>query len=136
MPPPSLIPSNMLVTAFPHGRRQISIRHQEVQDRKAARTAAAKTMVLAEMSVVDLLSKGLHTALPAGFIVARTNIEFGAQHRRRLIVAGKFDRSAIMIAAATAAKKHQARYDCTWGEAMSASLRAAWTVARMAMRAV
>ncbi|NEU15185.1 hypothetical protein G3T14_24520 [Methylobacterium sp. BTF04] len=40
-----------------------------------------------------------------------------------------------MIAAAAAAKRHQVRYGSTWREAMSVSLSAAWTVARMVMRA-
>ena len=40
-----------------------------------------------------------------------------------------------MAAACAAAKKHQARYGSTRAEAISVSLRAAWTVAKMAQRA-
>lgn len=73
--------------------------------------------------------------LPAGFLSARGLIECYVRTRRPLVVAGKFDRAAIMAHAAAAAKQHQARTGSTWGEAMSVSLKAAWQVARAVHRA-
>jgi hypothetical protein len=75
------------------------------------------------------------TAIPAGLLAARGLIECFSRTRRPLVVAGKFDRAAIMVHAAAAAKAHQGRTGCTWGEAMSVSLKAAWQVAKTAHRA-
>jgi hypothetical protein len=74
--------------------------------------------------------------LPAGFLAARTRVEFTARTRGPLVVAGQFHRSAIMAAAAAAARSHQARTGSTWGEAMSVSLKAAWQVVKAARRVV
>lgn len=71
----------------------------------------------------------------AGLLAARGLIECFARTRRPLVIAGKFDRAAIMAHAAAAAKAHQGRTGCTWGEAMSVSLKAAWQVAKAAHRA-
>jgi len=132
----SIVPSNALVAAFPQARRrQISIRAAEVKALNVIRQGCVVPASVFEMSVPALLSKGLHNTLPAGFLQARTSVEFGNTNIRRLVVTGKFDRTAIMAAACAAAKKHQARYGSTWGEALSVSLRAAWTVAKMAQRA-
>ncbi|MCJ2079860.1 hypothetical protein [Methylobacterium sp. J-090] len=132
----SIVPSNALVAAFPQTRRrQISIRAAEAKARVAALNPVVVPASVFEMSITALLSKGLHNTLPAGFLLARASLEFSAINNRRLVVAGKFDRAAIMIAAAAAARKHQARYGSTWAEAMSVSLRAAWTVAKLAHRA-
>jgi len=73
--------------------------------------------------------------IPAGFLAARAMVECYVRTRRPLVVAGKFDRAAIMAHAAAAAKRHQGRTGCTWGEAMSVSLKAAWQVAKTAQRA-
>ncbi|KQP67680.1 hypothetical protein ASF41_21680 [Methylobacterium sp. Leaf111] len=73
--------------------------------------------------------------LPAGFLSARGLIECFVKTRRPLVVAGKFDRAAIMAHAAAAAKQHQARTGSTWAAAMSVSLKAAWQVAKAAHRA-
>ena len=136
MSAPALVPSNALVAAFPQvRRRQISIRAAETKARAVALKPVVIPASVLEMSVAALLSKGLHNTLPTGFLQARAAVEFGAANARRLVVAGKFDRAAIMAAAAAAAKKHQARHGSTWAEAMSVSLRAAWTVAKMAHRA-
>jgi hypothetical protein len=75
------------------------------------------------------------TKLPAGFLSARAMVECYVRTRRPLVVAGKFDRAAIMAHAAAAAKLHQERTGSTWGEAMSVSLKASWQVARAAHRA-
>jgi hypothetical protein len=75
------------------------------------------------------------TAIPVGLLAARGLIECFARTRRPLVVAGKFDRAAIMAHAAAAAKAHQGRTGCTWGEAMSVSLKAAWQVAKTAHHA-
>jgi hypothetical protein len=75
------------------------------------------------------------TALPAGFLTARATVEMFARTRRPLVVAGKYDRAAIMAHAAAAAKAHQIRTGCAWGEAMSLGLKAAWQVAKAAHRA-
>lgn len=132
----SIVPSNALVAAFPQARRrQISIRAAEVKALNVTRQTTVVPATVFEMSVPALLSKGLHNTLPAGFLQARASVEFAAINTRRLVVAGKYDRAAIMIAAAAAARKHQARYGSTWAEAMSMGLRAAWTVAKLAHRA-
>lgn len=132
----SIVPSNPLVAAFPQARpRQISVHGAEVKARNVTRQASVVPATVFEMSVPALLSKGLHNTLPVGFLQARASVEFGAINTRRLVVAGRFDRAAIMAAAAVAARKHQARHGSTWAEAMSVSLRAAWTVAKMAHRA-
>ncbi|GJD73861.1 hypothetical protein [Methylobacterium goesingense] len=73
--------------------------------------------------------------LPAGFLSARAMVECYVRTRRPLVVAGKFDRSAIMAHAAAAAKLHQDRTGSTWATAMSVSLKAAWQVAKAAQRA-
>ena len=52
--------------------------------------------------------------------------------RRPLYAAGKFDRAAIMSAAAKAAHAHQERFGGTWTEAMSVCLTAAWRSAKLA----
>lgn len=74
-------------------------------------------------------------AIPAGFLDARGMVECYVRTRRPLVVAGKYDRAAIMAHAATAAKLHQERTGSTWGEAMSLCLRAAWQVSKGAHRA-
>lgn len=73
--------------------------------------------------------------LPAGFLSARAMVECFVKTRRPLVVAGKFDRAAIMAHAAAAAKLHQTRTGSTWAAAMSVSLKAAWQVAKAAHRA-
>ena len=79
--------------------------------------------------------RGDRAKIPAGLLAARAMVECFARTRRPLVVAGKFDRAAIMAHAAAAAKAHQGRTGCTWGEAMSVSLKAAWQVAKAAHRA-
>ena len=71
--------------------------------------------------------------IPAGLLAAKASINLTVRHDRRpLVVAGKFDRSAIMRAAAKAAHLHQARYGCSWTDAMSVALKAAWGAAKLA----
>lgn len=81
------------------------------------------------------LSRGLHDsrpAIPAGLLSAKARIDMMVRTTRRpLFAAGQFDRGAIMSAAASAARAHQERYSCTWGEAMSVCLTAAWRAAKM-----
>ncbi|WP_264051630.1 hypothetical protein [Methylobacterium flocculans] len=74
-------------------------------------------------------------ALPAGFLTARATVEMLVRTHRPLVVAGKYDRAAIMAHASAAAKAHQLRMGCTWGDAMSLGLKAAWQVAKTAHRA-
>jgi hypothetical protein len=74
--------------------------------------------------------------LPAGFLAARARVECSTRTRGPLVVAGRFDRAAIMTVAAAAAKAHQARYGSSWSESMAVSLKAAWLVAKAARRAV
>ena len=79
--------------------------------------------------------RGIRTdrqAMPAGLAGARAMVQTFARTRRPLVIAGAFDRSAIMAHAAAAAKLHQARYGSTWAEAMSVSLKAAWQAAKLA----
>jgi len=70
--------------------------------------------------------------VPAGLAGARAMVQTFARTRAPLVVAGKFDRKAIMAHAAAAAKLHQARYGSTWAEAMSVALKAAWQAAHIA----
>lgn len=71
--------------------------------------------------------------IPAGLLAAKASITLTVRTSRRpLVVAGKFDRSAIMQAAAKAARAHQDRFGCTWSEAMSVALKAAWGAAKLA----
>ena len=83
--------------------------------------------------------RGLHAdrlAAPVGFVVARNRITAFAGFRKTpLVVAGKFNRSAIMSLAADAARDHQAKHGGTWVEAMSVCLKAAWQAARIARSA-
>lgn len=73
--------------------------------------------------------------VPAGLAGARAMVQCFARTRAPLVVAGKFDRKAIMAHAAAAAKLHQGRYGSTWAEAMSVALKAAWQAAHTARRA-
>lgn len=75
------------------------------------------------------------TKIPAGLLSARGLIECFVKTRRPLVVAGKFDRAAIMAHAAAAAKAHQTRTGATWAASMSVSLKAAWQVAKATHRA-
>lgn len=74
-------------------------------------------------------------AIPAGLAGARAMVQTFARTRAPLVVAGRFDRKAIMAHAVAAAKLHQGRYGSTWSEAMSIALRAAWQSAHAARRA-
>lgn len=70
--------------------------------------------------------------IPAGLLTAKARIDMTVRTTRRpLFAAGQFDRGAIMSAAASAARAHQERYGCTWGDAMSVCLTAAWRAAKM-----
>ncbi|MCJ2045591.1 hypothetical protein MKK58_13760 [Methylobacterium sp. J-078] len=93
-------------------------------NRRISWTAATRTM------------KADRDVLPAGFLSARAMVECYVKTRRPLVVAGKFDHSAIMAHAAAAARLHQDRTGSTWTTAMSVSLKAAWQVAKAAHRAV
>ncbi|MDP4026980.1 hypothetical protein Q8W71_30790 [Methylobacterium sp. NEAU 140] len=66
---------------------------------------------------------------PAGALGAQASIAFRAR-TRPLVVAGQYDRAAIMAAAVFAAKTHQRTYGSTWAVAMSLALRAAWAAAK------
>lgn len=71
--------------------------------------------------------------IPAGLLAAKASINLTVRYDRRpLVVAGNFDRSAIMWAAAKAAHLHQARFGCSWANAMSVALKAAWGAAKLA----
>ncbi|MCJ2059833.1 hypothetical protein MKL09_25295 [Methylobacterium sp. J-048] len=73
------------------------------------------------------------TKVPAGLLSATARIDFTVRATRRpLYVAGRFDRAAIMSAAAKAAHAHQERFGGTWAEAMSVCLTAAWCAAKLA----
>lgn len=71
--------------------------------------------------------------IPAGLLAAKASVNLTARlDRRPLFAAGKFDRSAIMRAAAKAARLHQERFGGTWAQAMSVALTAAWGAAKLA----
>ncbi|MFH6786746.1 hypothetical protein [Methylobacterium sp. MA0201] len=79
--------------------------------------------------------RGSRTQRPAGFLAARGLIAATAAKRHPLIVAGAYDKAAIMSAATAAAKVHQGRTGCTWGEALSVTLKATWALAKAARAA-
>ena len=71
-----------------------------------------------------------------GFLAARNRVAAFAGFRKTpLVVAGQYDRKAIMTLAADAARDHQTRYGGTWAEAMSVCLKAAWQAAKTARAA-
>lgn len=70
--------------------------------------------------------------IPAGLLGARAMVQCFARTRSPLVVAGQYDRKAIMAHATAAAKLHQERYPSTWAEAMSIALKATWQVAKAA----
>ncbi|WP_245442459.1 hypothetical protein [Methylobacterium terrae] len=72
---------------------------------------------------------------PAGLLAARSLIAATSAKRRPLVVAGAYDRAAIMSAAIAAARIHQGRTDSTWGEALSVTLKATWQLAKAARTA-
>ncbi|OAS20797.1 hypothetical protein [Methylobacterium platani] len=67
---------------------------------------------------------------PAGFLAARGLIAATSAKRRPLVVAGDYDKAAIMSAAIAAAKVHQARTGSAWSEALSVTLKATWALAK------
>ena len=69
---------------------------------------------------------------PAGLLAAQGLIRATSAKRRPLIVAGAYDKAAIMSAAIAAAKVHQGRTGSTWGEALSVTLKATWALAKVA----
>lgn len=84
----------------------------------------------------NALSRSLHNARPviaAGTLSAGARIAvFVRTNCRPLVIAGKYDRSAIMAAAAFAARGHRERFGCSWAEALSLCLKAAWNFAKVA----
>ena len=84
-------------------------------------------------NTIDRAGRDSRPAIPAGLLSAKARIDMTVRTTRRpLFAAGQFDRGAIMLAAASAARAHQERYGCTWTEAMSVCLTAAWRAAKMA----
>ncbi|TGD93743.1 hypothetical protein [Methylobacterium nonmethylotrophicum] len=75
------------------------------------------------------------THRPAGLLAARGLIAATSAKRRPLVVGDTYDRAAIMAAACAAARNHQARYGGTWGEALSVTLKATWSLAKAARAA-
>lgn len=82
---------------------------------------------------IDRAGRDSRPTIPAGLLSASARIDMTVRATRRpLFKAGNFDRSAIMSAAAKAARAHQERFGGTWAEAMSVCLTAAWRAAKMA----
>ncbi|MCJ2048782.1 hypothetical protein [Methylobacterium sp. J-070] len=82
------------------------------------------------------ISRSLQDSRPViapGLLSAKARIDLKVRTTcRPLFKAGQFDRGAIMSAAAYAARAHQERFGCTWSEAMSVALKAAWGAAKLA----
>lgn len=71
--------------------------------------------------------------VPAGLAGTRAMAQTYTRTRKLpLVIAGQFNRSAIMQVAALAAKDHQRLYGSTWAEALSVSLKATWQLAKAA----
>ena len=84
-------------------------------------------------TTIDRAGFDARAKIPAGLLSAKARIDMTVRSTRRpLFTAGQFDRAALMSAAASAARAHQERFGCTWGEAMSVCLKAAWSAAKMA----
>ena len=80
--------------------------------------------------------RGLHAdraPVVPGLVASRAMAQCYSRSRKLpLVVAGQFDRKAIMTCAALAAKDHQRRHGSTWGEALSVALKATWQAAKLA----
>ncbi|MGU3541001.1 hypothetical protein [Methylobacterium sp. A54F] len=77
--------------------------------------------------------KADRVVVPSGFAGARAMAQtYSCTRNLPLVVAGRFDRRAIMACAVLAAKAHQRRYGSTWAEALSVSLKATWQLAKAA----
>ncbi|MGU3536820.1 hypothetical protein [Methylobacterium sp. A54F] len=73
--------------------------------------------------------------VPAGLAGARTLAQTYSRTRNLpLVVAGRFDRRAVMACAVLAAKAHQERTGATWAASMSVALKATWQAAHAARR--
>jgi hypothetical protein len=72
---------------------------------------------------------------PAGLLAAQGLIRATSAKRRPLVVAGTYDKAAIMAAAIAAAKVHQGRTGSTWQAALSVTLKATWALAKVARAA-
>ena len=83
---------------------------------------------------IDRAGQGARTKIPAGMLGARALVQLGAR-TRPLVVAGQYDRAAIMAAACKAATGIQERCGVSRAEAMSSALKATWQVAKAAHRA-
>ena len=82
---------------------------------------------------IDRAGQDSRAKIPAGLLSAKARIDLTVRTTRRpLFAAGQFDRGAIMSAAASAARAHQERFGCSWGEAMSVALKATWGAAKLA----
>ncbi|MCJ2073430.1 hypothetical protein MKK75_32385, partial [Methylobacterium sp. J-030] len=74
------------------------------------------------------------TVVPVGFLSARARCQGFAEVRHRpLVVAGQFNRAAVMAAAVSAAKAHQEHHVGTWQAAMSVCLKASLQGSRMGL---
>ena len=74
--------------------------------------------------------------VPAGLAGTRAMAQCYIRTRKLpLVVAGQYDRSAIMQIAILAAKNHQRLYGSAWGVALSVALRGVWQLAKAARSA-
>ena len=87
-------------------------------------------------NTIDRAGRDSRPVIAPGLLTARAQIQgFARFQHRPLVVAGKFDRSAIMAATAVAATGLQERYGLTRAAALSPALKAAWQAAKMARAA-
>ena len=80
---------------------------------------------------IDRAGQDARAKIPAGMLGARALIQLGTRNRP-LVVAGDYDRAAIMAAACKAATGIQERCGISRSEAMSSALKATWQVAKAA----
>jgi len=83
---------------------------------------------------IDRAGRDSRPAIPTGLLGARALVQLGAR-TRPLVVAGRYDRAAIMAAACKAATGIQERCGVSRAEAMSSALKATWQVAKATHRA-
>ena len=82
---------------------------------------------------IDRAGRDSSPTIPAGLLGARAIVQLGAR-TRPLVVAGCYDRAAIMAAACRAATGIMERCGVSRRVAMSSALKAAWQVAKARRR--
>ena len=133
-------------TSIPEGTVVLAVRCDEYGQRHALlveayegdRVAFASFPRLAQMlgaTELQICAAGgtmMERGRIARELARHTRTDRAALLARPLVVAGTFDRSAIMTTACATAKARQARTGETWAACLSVALRGTWALARVA----